>query len=1524
MLLQAENLYLRSAIEHKRIKIEELIDKAREERNGIDQDKELNYNNNAIETQFSRKTARYISYKKIGQDNVRYIKTELSRLYEGVGDSIADGIAIEKGSIVYIIDSAKDNGEIRFGIKTIKTISNDDLRAEYVRRINNESVSKGYISDGLSSRFEDKHDNYRRSNRGQEFGEELSVDKRQSSYNKERVSGENGDRGNRRLKYSLKDSLGNELSAEQAEFFKDSKVRDDNGNLLVVYHGTNNEFYTFDKTKIKIDNLGRGFYLVDKKSIAESYARRRTQERGGKEKVLAAYINAKKPFNTDNITKKEAIKYLEYDYLKTHKDGQREEARQYALELVEDEDIINVKGVPDYSLLFSTNEENFQLWLKEEGYDSIIISGEDKRTKETGVAYVVFDSNQIKLTTNLKPTTDEDIRYSRKSQKDWQGVRYSKKPIDTNIEETAEYEDTIFFMEELKRAISQGGRTSWSTSSILAETLRNTPSIDIISRLNNGEDRIGQALAHYLSSKQNIQEVEDLLYFGTMAHSQEWKFKHEIGLKRYAQIINQRLSELAKNQKTIKIEQGKCSLKEIRTIFNVYNTNEDIKKLASKVFANAELSKLNIRFGESGGQFGYNNGREVVLDISYFNDAGYTNQHKAETILHELIHATTTCALSVYEQNSSLLSNEMRQACKTLNDIYRQIKDMKAFQDEYGKVSVYEMVAELSNATFRSKLQKVNLWTKIVEAIKKFFGIRNTTALEGASTALDYILDNTRLSRVELYYRLGDAEKALQYSRKITKEMSENERYEVLKDRVIENIPTAKQLRNEDIVNIATLKGSEKKKLVKKIVSEFGIFDKQYYNADIELDFNYSKSNLHESYGKQKKNYVTFTKMFSVFDEIIDNAIGIEVHNRNDEGYKYDKTLKQVYVLASAFIDGENIVPVKLEIKEFVDKPNSLYVAVALDSIKREGVSRQEVANGVAQQYRRPSTTISIAELFRNINPNDKNFTKYIPKQFFEGKIEYSKKPIRGDLVKEKGNLTTDKIYTKDEAKAIEKKVIALIGDENTYETIARENEIIDNLWKGLNKAKENEYTGIACEIADTIIANTLVQDMRDIAEIDSAEEILQQLKPYLHSIKFSESDKQEIKYRYDKHAIKIYGRWGAKNSKGISLDQLAQDTNLQYIIGDAYSTQDILEKLDDAYQQAKDKTEKNIGKELARTLDSGEFKSLRFRMVQTILREKDKLGEKTVWKKLNDDLKTQAKVYFNGNRALYNIQRIKDMKKNGMAMELTKIFNAVGRLVYQGNIRISAIHKSMVELDKWYSLDNPQLADLGNGEVVLVEELKEKISYLAEITADTKTISSQSIKMLDEVMSKIYHIANTYKKVYQNGKWANATEQAVEYEAIDRANRKTPQVERKFFGKLLDKVRSALEYVIDPMSVMRYHDGYNKKGFWTSMFSQFREGVMNKERRQMEIQLPLDKFLAEHKGYEYDKRTIKYNGQVIPGSKKKKIIQMLESQRLTANQKYLMLAYLGYSTDMDKVTQYVHTLGLTRNEQKEIIKHCG
>ena len=64
-----------------------------------------------------------------------------------------------------------------------------------------------------------------------------------------------------------------------------------------------------------------------------------------------------------------------------------------------------------------------------------------------------------------------------------------------------------------------------------------------------------------------------------------------------------------------------------------------------------------------------------------------------------------------------------------------------------------------------------------------------------------------------------------------------------------------------------------------------------------------------------------------------------------------------------------DIVPVKLEIKEFFDKDNTLYVAVALGKIKMTEVLKQgNTEVGVTQNSR--SVNISISDLFKKINPS--------------------------------------------------------------------------------------------------------------------------------------------------------------------------------------------------------------------------------------------------------------------------------------------------------------------------------------------------------------------------------------------------------------------------------------------------------------------------------------------------------------------------------------------------------------------------
>lgn len=102
------------------------------------------------------------------------------------------------------------------------------------------------------------------------------------------------------------DSLGNKLTREQEEFFKNSKIRDDNGNLLVCYHGTTQPgFKEFNPSssksqfgKYKFSKANVNYFSTDLHS-ASSYT-----DMGYEDKkvgnVYYCYINIENPFIVNN------------------------------------------------------------------------------------------------------------------------------------------------------------------------------------------------------------------------------------------------------------------------------------------------------------------------------------------------------------------------------------------------------------------------------------------------------------------------------------------------------------------------------------------------------------------------------------------------------------------------------------------------------------------------------------------------------------------------------------------------------------------------------------------------------------------------------------------------------------------------------------------------------------------------------------------------------------------------------------------------------------------------------------------------------------------------------------------------------------------------------------------------------------------------------------------------------------------------------------------------------------------------
>lgn len=199
------------------------------------------------------------------------------------------------------------------------------------------------------------------------------------------------------------------LSPEQEAFFKNSKIRDENGNLKTLYHGTSTDFNQFDPDKIQQDNLGKGFYFTDNKDIADSYASRRTRERGGDRKVVEAFLNVKKPFDLNYQPREVALDYLTHYFLSQGKTNE--------MALRNAEDLLNSSLASgdiidnNYDIVFDTSEPEFQTWARNNGYDGLIVPGRDKASGASGDAVVAFKPEQIKYTNNLNPTDNPDMRY---------------------------------------------------------------------------------------------------------------------------------------------------------------------------------------------------------------------------------------------------------------------------------------------------------------------------------------------------------------------------------------------------------------------------------------------------------------------------------------------------------------------------------------------------------------------------------------------------------------------------------------------------------------------------------------------------------------------------------------------------------------------------------------------------------------------------------------------------------------------------------------------------------------------------------------------------------------------------------------------------------------------------------------------------------------------------------------------------------------------------------------------------------
>ena len=243
------------------------------------------------------------------------------------------------------------------------------------------------------------------------------------------------------MEMPMTDSTGRELSAEQQEYFKDSKVRDADGRLMPLYHQTSAEFTVFD-TRHK--GAGTG----DNETPFGVFLKSSSNDIGvNGSRQMELYADIKNPLQVRD--RSELVSRLvemspEYTALKNRSDAiDKEYSQKFEKAKKDFVDFITewrrqnpdaprsaLYEVDEFNKVFDAEDSIVEEWgkakddlalqakeaitsaLRNNGYDGVIISRDAGSFGRTTDAYIALDARQVKNIDNLTPTGSKDIRYS--------------------------------------------------------------------------------------------------------------------------------------------------------------------------------------------------------------------------------------------------------------------------------------------------------------------------------------------------------------------------------------------------------------------------------------------------------------------------------------------------------------------------------------------------------------------------------------------------------------------------------------------------------------------------------------------------------------------------------------------------------------------------------------------------------------------------------------------------------------------------------------------------------------------------------------------------------------------------------------------------------------------------------------------------------------------------------------------------------------------------------------------------------
>ena len=1265
----------------------------------------------------------------------------------------------------------------------------------------------------------------------------------------------------------VKDSLGNTLTKEQADYFKDSKVRDKDGNLLAMYQGSAEEFYTFDRKKSKPSNLyGRGFYFTNSEDQARHYG-----------KTRAFYLGVNNPVSTTErtISRAQMRKFLEAVA----------ENEDYSIENYGTYDVAKVLssvydgGRSDFAMLQDVNStaigdlvEAIELFNDINGtaYDGIILDTE----------VVTFRSNQAKLISNKKPTVNPDMRMS---------LPLDGEEIAVEVEERNDLIAVHNLSEaNLNRVLDIGGFPMPSIAVTAPE----------LSHSNYGDISVvfGRETIDPKATSKNVVYDRDAWTPTAPRVDVKLDTKRVEGLTRELENI---VSEYPEYRRDVD-----------RFFDGNYRDNKGDYIVPEYDYRKESIGRRALEYPGLMAGYLLEQGKEIkpiYKETTYdVRNTTYTRSEAGELLEYVGITNGVTRNNITESKRQEILEKLKRYRA---DQIYNRIgKDL-----EYSKI--LEMVEGSVDAGYVSELLFMSEQYFRDDAGKKRYDayatreklqseITDNDAFE--TWVFDKIQDTMERKGIKKDVEVFDSR-----GRRKTFAQTHDE-YNV--ENIVKTMSKGAQ---EGNATFGMTAGALAANLSRQFKSVEDIRQARKYLKQVsEEDLNAFKDKTYELYDElvsriagSRGDLFSDGRRRDEVGEILGKCAKVRPLTVEGIKRKFDSETRG-YDLGYTFDDAEAEMAMTL-FETLKHVPTTYFEAKPRRVVNFSEIKMVELPDSASEALRAklsnrriPYEVYGKTDAERSAAINRLKDVRFSVDLYDDAEIEakdtaptIAPETTVGELRQALANSSRRRVYSK-------KQIVSLVKNFAVSDLLTQktQGEIADAVWQSFNSASRSDIEAYSRDVAEFIMSRTMRETKVERTDADYTEalERLAALRTYIGRVTFTEADRAEIRKVADRKGEKsILGRWGYKGERRggrVPMDVFVTDVARE-VPGMAHLEEmhpaDAFLEIDSIYQSAK-KIASDKWEDALFGASDAELEAVTQGIADEIISAYETEGKKTEFATKMENILDRAKRSADFWKAEHDksnklnrysriaeeyARRLKDVKNKTFANStqqqdeaLSGCINKLSTITYRGVLSLKKLASAMDDISSIYSSDefkkNVLLYKDKENSGLYSEYIKQALDYFTSKgdfrkspKPTDKALTVEGYKALIDVMSYFEALQKNYKKVWRNDQRVDALPLAKKYVEIAKRNEKLKGgVFFKFAGSKYAKT------FFDPAALVRRMD-YYADGFFTEMYDDLRQGLVKAKVLEMETLEEYENFIKEHKGYieGISSKTVKLRGFDIP-----------------------------------------------------------